>query len=53
VADLVRGIAHAAASALIYHIQTKWRDDPARAGLIRVREFTAKDGWSGSDWQDE
>ncbi|MCK4725161.1 MAG: proline--tRNA ligase, partial [Anaerolineales bacterium] len=28
---------------LIYHIQTKWRDDPRpRAGLIRVREFTMK-----------
>ncbi|MCJ7548631.1 MAG: proline--tRNA ligase, partial [Anaerolineae bacterium] len=27
--------------ALVYHIQTKWRDDPRpRAGLIRVREFT-------------
>src|SRR4051812_39533390 len=26
---------------LIYHLQTKWRDDPRpRAGLIRVREFT-------------
>ena len=26
---------------LIYHIQTKWRDDPRpRAGLIRAREFT-------------
>jgi len=29
---------------LIYHIQTKWRDDPRpRGGLIRVREFTMKD----------
>ena len=26
---------------LLYHIQTKWRDDPRpRAGLIRAREFT-------------
>ena len=31
----------------IYHIQTKWRDDPRpRAGLIRVREFTMKDSYS-------
>ncbi|MXX36687.1 MAG: proline--tRNA ligase, partial [Gemmatimonadetes bacterium] len=29
---------------LVYHIQTKWRDDPRpRSGLIRVREFTMKD----------
>jgi len=33
--------------AMIYHIQTKWRDDPRpRAGLIRVREFTMKDSYS-------
>ena len=33
--------------ALIYHIQTKWRDDPRpRAGLIRVREFTMLDSYS-------
>ncbi len=33
--------------ALIYHIQTKWRDDARpRAGLIRVREFTMKDSYS-------
>lgn len=32
---------------LIYHIQTKWRDDPRpRAGLVRVREFTMKDSYS-------
>jgi prolyl-tRNA synthetase len=32
---------------LIYHFQTKWRDDPRpRAGLIRVREFTMKDSYS-------
>ena len=43
---------------LIYHIQTKWRDDPRpRAGLIRVREFTMKDSytldtnWEGLDKQ--
>ncbi|MGE5221216.1 MAG: proline--tRNA ligase [Omnitrophica WOR_2 bacterium] len=33
--------------ALLYHIQTKWRDDPRpRAGLIRVREFSMKDSYS-------
>jgi prolyl-tRNA synthetase len=32
---------------LLYHIQTKWRDDARpRAGLIRVREFTMKDSYS-------
>jgi prolyl-tRNA synthetase len=32
---------------LLYHIQTKWRDDPhPRAGLIRAREFTMKDSYS-------
>src|SRR5512136_798398 len=38
---------------LIYHIQTKWRDDPRpRAGLIRVREFTMKDSYSlDSCWE--
>lgn len=38
---------------LIYHIQTKWRDDPRpRAGLIRVREFTMKDSYSlDQDWE--
>ena len=38
---------------LVYHIQTKWRDDPRpRAGLIRVREFTMKDSYSlDSDWE--
>jgi prolyl-tRNA synthetase len=46
--------------ALIYHIQTKWRDDPRpRAGLIRVREFTMLDSytldaaWEGLDRQYE
>ena len=30
-----------------YQIQTKFRDEPrSRAGLIRVREFTMKDGYS-------
>ena len=33
--------------ALVYHIQTKWRDDPRpRAGLIRAREFVMKDSYS-------
>lgn len=32
---------------LIYHIQTKWRDDPRpRGGLVRAREFTMKDSYS-------
>ncbi len=32
---------------LIFHLQTKWRDDPRpRAGLIRVREFTMLDSYS-------
>jgi prolyl-tRNA synthetase len=37
----------------VYHIQTKWRDDPRpRAGLIRVREFTMKDSYSlAGDWE--
>ena len=38
---------------LIFHLQTKWRDDPRpRAGLIRVREFTMKDSYSlDADWE--
>ncbi|MGQ0600433.1 MAG: proline--tRNA ligase [Anaerolineales bacterium] len=38
---------------LVYHIQTKWRDDARpRAGLIRVREFTMKDSYSlDADWE--
>ncbi len=37
---------------LIYHIQTKFRDEPRpRAGLIRVREFSMKDSYSlDTDW---
>lgn len=37
---------------VIYHIQTKFRDDPRpRAGLIRVREFTMLDSYSlDRDW---
>src|SRR5215208_6030133 len=32
---------------LVYHIQTKFRDDPRpRADLIRAREFTMKDAYS-------
>jgi prolyl-tRNA synthetase len=54
VADLVRKEVHSYRQLpmLIYHIQTKWRDDPRpRAGLIRVREFTMKDSYSlDSDW---
>jgi prolyl-tRNA synthetase len=49
VADLVRQEIHSYRQlpVLVYHIQTKWRDDPRpRAGLIRVREFTMKDSYS-------
>ncbi len=49
VADLVRGEirSYRQLPALVYHIQTKWRDDPRpRAGLIRVREFTMLDSYS-------
>jgi prolyl-tRNA synthetase len=49
VADLVRNEIHSYRQlpALVYHIQTKWRDDPRpRAGLIRVREFTMLDSYS-------
>lgn len=55
VADLVRNIVNSYRQlpALVYHIQTKWRDDPRpRAGLIRVREFTMKDSYSlDSSWE--
>jgi prolyl-tRNA synthetase len=55
VADLVRKTirSYRQLPQLIYHIQTKWRDDPRpRAGLIRVREFTMKDSYSlDSDWE--
>ena len=49
VADLVRKEIHSYRQlpVMIYHIQTKWRDDPRpRAGLIRVREFTMKDSYT-------
>ncbi len=48
-ATLVRGEvrSYRQLPALIYHIQTKFRDDPRpRAGLIRVREFTMLDSYS-------
>lgn len=33
--------------ALLFHIQTKWRDDPRpRGGLLRAREFTMLDSYS-------
>jgi prolyl-tRNA synthetase len=60
VGDLVRKEIHSYRQlpVMIYHIQTKWRDDPRpRAGLIRVREFTMKDSytldidWDGLDRQ--
>lgn len=55
VADLVRNTinSYRQLPALVYHIQTKWRDDARpRAGLIRVREFTMKDSYSlDSSWE--
>ncbi len=55
VADIIRKEIHSYKQLpqLIYHIQTKWRDDPRpRAGLIRVREFTMKDSYSlDADWE--
>lgn len=55
VADLVRKEvrSYRQLPLLLYHVQTKWRDDPRpRAGLIRVREFTMKDSYSlDTDWQ--
>ncbi|MEM9423460.1 MAG: proline--tRNA ligase [Spirochaetota bacterium] len=48
-ADLVRQFIHSYRDLprLVYHIQTKWRDDPRpRAGLIRAREFLMKDSYS-------
>lgn len=54
VADLVRNTirSYRQLPALIYHLQTKWRDDPRpRAGLIRVREFIMLDSYSlDADW---
>lgn len=38
---------HAQLPFMVYQIQTKFRDEPrSRGGLIRVREFTMKDGYS-------
>ncbi len=39
---------------MVYQIQTKFRDEPRpRGGLIRVREFTMKDGYSfHTDFED-
>ncbi len=55
VADLIRTEirSYKQLPSLIYHIQTKWRDDPRpRAGLIRVREFTMLDSYSlDADWE--
>ena len=61
-ADMVLGMTHEEAAVhmamnvastyqkypfMIYQIQTKFRDEPrARGGLLRVREFTMKDGYS-------
>jgi len=49
VADLLRQEIHSYRQLpfMIYHIQTKFRDEPrSRGGLIRVREFTMKDAYS-------
>jgi prolyl-tRNA synthetase len=55
VADLARGLirSYRQLPALVYQLQTKWRDDPRpRAGLIRVREFTMLDSYSlDTDWE--
>ncbi|MFC1879856.1 proline--tRNA ligase, partial [Chloroflexota bacterium] len=55
IADLVRKEVHSYRQLpqMLYHIQTKWRDDPRpRAGLIRVREFTMKDSYTlDADWE--
>ena len=55
VADLARGLirSYRQLPALVYQLQTKWRDDPRpRAGLIRVREFTMLDSYSlDVDWK--
>jgi prolyl-tRNA synthetase len=55
VADLVRGeiLSYKDLPRLVYHIQTKWRDDPRpRGGLLRVREFTMKDSYTlDADWE--
>jgi prolyl-tRNA synthetase len=54
-ADLARKLVNSYKQlpALVYQIQTKWRDDPRpRAGLIRVREFIMKDSYSlDADWE--
>ncbi len=49
VADLLRSEVHSYRQLpfMIYHIQTKFRDEPrTRGGLVRVREFTMKDAYS-------
>ncbi len=55
IADLVRQEvqSYRQLPCLLYHIQTKFRDEPrARGGLIRVREFTMKDSYSlDADWE--
>lgn len=55
VGDLVRNEvrSYRQLPSLVYHIQTKWRDDPRpRAGLIRAREFTMLDSYSlDADWE--
>jgi prolyl-tRNA synthetase len=50
VADLLRQEVHSYRDlpCAVYQIQTKFRDEPrSRGGLVRVREFTMKDAYSG------
>ncbi len=55
VADLARNLiqSYKQMPALVYQLQTKWRDDPRpRAGLIRVREFIMLDSYSlDANWE--
>ncbi|MFP4383002.1 MAG: proline--tRNA ligase [Spirochaetia bacterium] len=55
VADLVRSeiTSYRQLPGMVYHIQTKFRDDPRpRGGLIRVREFVMKDSYTlDADWE--
>lgn len=45
---------HAQLPFMVYQIQTKFRDEPrSRGGLIRVREFTMKDGYSFHTTQED
>ena len=44
-----RAAATGSCRSIVYHFQTKFRDEPrARGGLIRVREFAMKDSYSST-----